>query len=69
MFEDEVDYKNLKIVCQKCGKTGIIDTTEYQSDKSKFFRRCDYGRRGREFGEPQIDYWLCADCLGVETKR
>jgi len=65
----EVNYKNFRVICQNCRKTGTVDTTKYQNDKSKFFYRVGCEGRGREFNDPQIDYWLCANCLGVETKR
>jgi len=59
----EVDYKNFKVICQKCGKTNIINADEFVSEKTAFFRRYDCGRRGSIFNEPIIDFWLCRDCL------
>ena len=59
----EPDYKNFKVICQVCGKTGIVDTTKYVDEAVLFFRRFDCDRMGKEFGEPQIDFWICRECL------
>jgi len=59
----DLNYRKFKVVCQICGKTGVIDTTKFIDKTTEFFRRMDCGRRGSVFGEPQIDFWVCRECL------
>lgn len=57
----EVDYKKFKVICQKCGKVGEIDTFKPENERS-FFKRWDE-RRGNKWNEPILDYYLCRECL------
>ena len=58
-----VDYRNFKVICQKCGKTGIINADEYVNEGTEFFRRMDYDRKGSIFREPVVDFWVCRGCM------
>jgi len=57
----EVNYNKFKVICQKCGKTGEIDTHKLVGELG-FIRRMDE-RRGHEWREPVLDYYLCRECL------
>ena len=60
-MSDLVDYHRFRVVCQKCGKTGIVDTYKPVGERG-FFRRMDE-RRGKKWQEPVLDYYLCAECM------
>jgi len=56
-----------RVICQKCGKVGIIDnfkTAEENGFINQFFSYVD------EMGYIQeVEYWLCMDCYREQIKE
>jgi len=56
-LNEEIDLLNFKVICQKCGKTGMVDLTKYIDEE--FIKR----EGGVERYVPTFIYYICKKCF------
>lgn len=56
----DIDYQHFKVICQNCGKTGVIDFAKPQKE-NEFMRRFGRDRNGNKF-----EYYMCKNCFSEE---
>ena len=66
------DYKfeNMKVICQRCGRTGTINLFEPPRER-EFIKRMSMGAGfyGKRWWVSPPDWWVCRDCLVNEPLK
>lgn len=56
----EPDPRKWKVICQRCGKTGVIDN--FKTAEENGFINLFYGYEDETGFVQEVEYWLCSDC-------